>query len=179
MEDPAGAVARRAHLDVSRRRAGHVSPGADHRGHRRRGRVDAPLESSGDGGRVPARGRGPARLRRRAGRVLAHVQALATGGQGRARLRAWSRTYTDKRRRRMYFTDDSLFPENMQPLIITAAPYGPVWLPEDYPEDIDVSWEAQVQKAVDCYNAGATMLHIHVRDPKTGHISKNFKEYSD
>jgi uncharacterized protein (DUF849 family) len=79
----------------------------------------------------------------------------------------------------MYFTDDSLFPENMQPLIITAAPYGPVWLPEDYPEDIDVSWEAQVQKALDCYNAGATMLHIHVRDPKTGHISKNFKEYSD
>ena len=32
---------------------------------------------------------------------------------------------------------------------------------------------------MDCYNAGATLLHIHVRDPKTGHISKNFKEYSD
>jgi hypothetical protein len=25
----------------------------------------------------------------------------------------------------MYFTDDSLYPENMQPLIITAAPYAP------------------------------------------------------
>ena len=37
----------------------------------------------------------------------------------------------------------------------------------------------QVQKAVDCYNAGATVLHIHVRDPKTGHISKNFNEYND
>ena len=24
----------------------------------------------------------------------------------------------------MYFTDDSLFPENMKSLIITAAPYG-------------------------------------------------------
>jgi hypothetical protein len=24
----------------------------------------------------------------------------------------------------MYFTDDSLFPENMRPLIITAAPYA-------------------------------------------------------
>lgn len=32
---------------------------------------------------------------------------------------------------------------------------------------------------MDCYNAGATVLHVHVRDPKTGHISKNFKEYSD
>ncbi len=79
----------------------------------------------------------------------------------------------------MYFTDDSLLPENQDPLIITAAPYGPVWSPEDFPEDIDLSWEAQTQKAVDCYNAGATMLHIHVRDPKTGHISKNFKEYSE
>jgi len=79
----------------------------------------------------------------------------------------------------MYFTDDSLLPENQNPLIITAAPYGPMWMPEDYPEDIDVSWDAQVQKAVDCYNAGATVLHTHVRDPKTGHISKNFKEYSD
>lgn len=79
----------------------------------------------------------------------------------------------------MYFTDDSLLPENQAPLIITAAPYGPVWMPEDHPSDIDVSWEAQTQKAVDCYNAGATMLHIHVRDPKTGHISKNFNEYND
>jgi hypothetical protein len=52
----------------------------------------------------------------------------------------------------MYFTDDSLLPENQDPLIITAAPYGPVWLPEDYPEDIAVTCEEQVQKAVDCYN---------------------------
>jgi len=71
----------------------------------------------------------------------------------------------------MYFTDDSLLPENQEPLIITAAPYGPRWLPADYPEDIAVSWDAQVQKAVDCYNAGASLLHIHVRDPKTGKIS--------
>jgi hypothetical protein len=27
----------------------------------------------------------------------------------------------------MRFNDDSLYPENMQPLIITAAPYGPTW----------------------------------------------------
>jgi hypothetical protein len=79
----------------------------------------------------------------------------------------------------MYFTSDSLLPENQDPLIITAAPFGPQWMPSDYPEDIAVSWDAQVQKAVDCYNAGATLLHVHVRDPKTGHVSKNFKEYGD
>jgi len=31
----------------------------------------------------------------------------------------------------MYFTDDSLLPENQAPLMITAAPYGPVWMPVD------------------------------------------------
>src|SRR5687767_1046212 len=81
----------------------------------------------------------------------------------------------------MYFTDDSLLPENQPPLMITAAPYGPMWMPPDCtPEQkLPVTWEEQTQAAVDCYNAGATLLHIHVRDPKTGHISKNFKEYSD
>jgi len=79
----------------------------------------------------------------------------------------------------MYFTTDSLLPENQQPLMITVAPFGPQLLPTDYPEDIAVSWKDQVQKAVDCYNAGATVLHVHVRDPKTGHISKNFAEYCD
>ena len=42
----------------------------------------------------------------------------------------------------MYFTDDSLYPENMQPLIITAAPFGPAWLPGD--ADIPVTWEEQL-----------------------------------
>ena len=40
----------------------------------------------------------------------------------------------------MHFTDDSLYPENMKPLIITAAPYGPTWLPGDAP-DIPVTWD--------------------------------------
>ena len=31
----------------------------------------------------------------------------------------------------MHYTDDALYPENMKPLIITAAPYGPSWLPGD------------------------------------------------
>jgi len=78
----------------------------------------------------------------------------------------------------MYFTDDSLFPENMQPTIITAAPYGPEWLPGDV-EDLPLTFDQQVQAAVDCYNAGATMLHFHVRDPKTGQGSSNFDQYNE
>ncbi|MBV2132564.1 3-keto-5-aminohexanoate cleavage protein [Pseudomonas sp. MAP12] len=64
----------------------------------------------------------------------------------------------------MNFTDGSLFVENMQKLVITAAPYGPEWQPSDFPEDIPVSLDAQIQKAVDCYNAGATVLHVHGRE---------------
>jgi uncharacterized protein (DUF849 family) len=78
----------------------------------------------------------------------------------------------------MYFTDDSLFPENQPPLIITAAPYGPMWLPGDC-DDLPVTWDEQVQAAVDSCNAGATILHIHVRDPKTGKISKKLSEYGE
>ena len=77
----------------------------------------------------------------------------------------------------VYFTDDSLLPENQVPMIITAAPYAPAWLPGDAP-DIAVSWDQQVQAAVDCFNAGATHLHVHVRDPKTGHGSVDFDEFN-
>jgi uncharacterized protein (DUF849 family) len=77
----------------------------------------------------------------------------------------------------MYYTDDSLYPENMQPLIINAAPYGPQWLPGDT-TDLPVTWDEQVQAAKDCYNAGATMLHVHVRDPQTGHGSKDFEQFN-
>ncbi len=64
----------------------------------------------------------------------------------------------------MHFADDALLPENQDELIINVAPYGPEWLPGDFPEDIAVTLDEQVQKAVDCYNAGATSLHIHVRE---------------
>ena len=63
----------------------------------------------------------------------------------------------------MHFLDDSLFPENQQPLVIQAAPYGPEFLPSDS-DDIPVTMEEQVQKAVDCWNAGASVLHVHVRE---------------
>ena len=39
----------------------------------------------------------------------------------------------------MNFLDGHLFPENQQPLVITAAPYGPEWIPSDFPEDIPVT----------------------------------------
>ena len=75
----------------------------------------------------------------------------------------------------MYYTDNSILPEYMEPLIITAAPYGPQWLPKD--ADIPVSWDEQVQAAVDCYEAGATVLHFHVRNPATGKGSVDFEQY--
>jgi uncharacterized protein (DUF849 family) len=63
----------------------------------------------------------------------------------------------------MHFLDDSLLPENQEKLVIQVAPYGPQFLPSDS-DDIPVSMDAQIQKAVDCYNAGATVLHVHVRE---------------
>jgi uncharacterized protein (DUF849 family) len=76
----------------------------------------------------------------------------------------------------MYYTDDSILPENMDPTIITVAPFGPQWLPGD--ADIPVTWDEQVQTAVDCYNAGATMLHVHVRNPATGKGSTDFDQFN-
>jgi len=78
----------------------------------------------------------------------------------------------------MNFLDGSLFPENQDPLIITAAPYGPEWVPADFPEDIPVTMEAQVQKAVDCFNAGATVLHLHVRE-LDGTGSKRLSKFNE
>lgn len=63
----------------------------------------------------------------------------------------------------MHFFDDSLLPENQEKLVIQVAPYGPQWMPGDS-DDIPVTMDEQVQKAVDCYNAGATVLHMHVRE---------------
>jgi hypothetical protein len=48
----------------------------------------------------------------------------------------------------------------------------------DLPGELPVTWDEQVQAAADCFEAGARIWHIHVRDPKTGKISKNFADYS-
>lgn len=78
----------------------------------------------------------------------------------------------------MNFIDGSLFPENQQKLVITCAPYGPEWEPADFPEDIAVTMEDQIQKAVDCYNAGATVIHIHVRE-LDGKGSKRLSKFNE
>ncbi|RZL86869.1 MAG: 3-keto-5-aminohexanoate cleavage protein, partial [Variovorax sp.] len=78
----------------------------------------------------------------------------------------------------MNFLDGSLFPENQQKLVITCAPYGPQWALSDFPEDLPVTMEDQVQKAVDCYNAGATVLHLHVRE-LDGKGSKRLSKFNE
>ena len=78
----------------------------------------------------------------------------------------------------MNFLDGSLFPENQPKLVITAAPYGPEWNPEDFPTDIPVTMEEQIQKAVDCYNAGATVLHLHAREDD-GKGSKRLSRFNE
>jgi uncharacterized protein (DUF849 family) len=78
----------------------------------------------------------------------------------------------------MNFLDDALFPENQEDLVITVAPYGPEWMPADFPEDLPISMDEHVQKAVDCYNAGATVLHLHVRE-EDGHGSKRLSKFNE
>ena len=78
----------------------------------------------------------------------------------------------------MNFLDGSLFPEFQDKLVITCAPYGPEWIPSDFPEDIAVTMEAQIQKAVDCYNAGASVLHVHVRE-LDGKGSKRLSKFNE
>jgi uncharacterized protein (DUF849 family) len=78
----------------------------------------------------------------------------------------------------MNFMDGANFPENQEKLVITAAPYGPEWMPADFPEDIPVTMDEHVQKAVDCYNAGATVLHLHVRE-LDGKGSKRLSMYNE
>ena len=78
----------------------------------------------------------------------------------------------------MQFFDDSLHPENMDKVVITVAPYGPEWMPEDFPEDIPVTMDEQIQKAVECYEAGATVLHLHVRE-LDGKGSKRLSKFNE
>ncbi len=78
----------------------------------------------------------------------------------------------------MQFLDDSLLPHTQDKLVITAAPYAPEWMPEDFPEDIAITMEEQIQKAVDCYNAGATVLHLHCRE-EDGHGSKRLSKFNE
>src|SRR6187399_1518220 len=78
----------------------------------------------------------------------------------------------------MQFLDDSLLPETQEKLVITVAPYGPEWEVADFPEDLPLTMDEHVQQAVDCYNAGATVLHIHVRE-LDGKGSKRLSKFNE
>jgi len=77
----------------------------------------------------------------------------------------------------MHFLDDSLLPENQHKLVIQVAPYGPQWAAGDS-DDIPITMDQQVQKAVDCWNAGATVLHVHVREDD-GKGSKRLSKFNE
>jgi len=55
----------------------------------------------------------------------------------------------------------------VDPLVITAAITGSRITRRTAPY-IPITPEEIVQSAVECWNAGASVVHIHVRDPKTG-----------
>ncbi|WP_227979811.1 3-keto-5-aminohexanoate cleavage protein [Nocardia spumae] len=78
----------------------------------------------------------------------------------------------------MFFHDDALFPENQDKLVITSAPYGPEWEPDDFRDDLPLTMEEHIQQAVDCYEAGATVLHIHVRE-LDGKGSKRLSKFNE
>ncbi|WP_062995766.1 3-keto-5-aminohexanoate cleavage protein [Nocardia mikamii] len=78
----------------------------------------------------------------------------------------------------MFFHDDALFPESQDKLVITSAPYGPEWEPDDFREDLPLTMEEHIQRAVDCYEAGATVLHIHVRE-LDGKGSKRLSKFNE
>ena len=78
----------------------------------------------------------------------------------------------------MHFHDDALFPEIQDKLVITCAPYGPEWELDDFREDLPLTIDEHVQQAVDCYEAGATVLHIHVRE-LDGKGSKRLSKFNE
>ena len=78
----------------------------------------------------------------------------------------------------MHFHDDALFPEVQEKQVITVAPYGPEWELDDFREDLPLTMEQHVQQAVDCYEAGATVLHIHVRE-EDGHGSTRLSKFNE
>jgi uncharacterized protein (DUF849 family) len=78
----------------------------------------------------------------------------------------------------MHFHEDSLLPETQEKLVITVAPYGPEWEIEDFPEDLPLTMDQHVQAAVDCNNAGASVLHIHVRE-LDGKGSKRLSKFNE
>jgi 3-keto-5-aminohexanoate cleavage enzyme len=66
----------------------------------------------------------------------------------------------------------------MDPLIITAAITGSRITRESAP-CIPITPGEIVQSAMECWNTGASVVHIHVRDPRTGVGTQNMKLFSE
>ena len=78
----------------------------------------------------------------------------------------------------MYFTDDSLLPENMPLRVSPPRHMGRCGCRRITPEHAgQVGGTGPGGGGV--LQRWRTVLHIHVRDPQTGHISKDFQEYDD
>ncbi len=69
----------------------------------------------------------------------------------------------------------------MDKVIITAALTGSR-ITRDIAPDIPYTPEEITQSSIECWNAGASIVHIHVRDPKTGLGTQNlelFRQVAD
>ena len=79
----------------------------------------------------------------------------------------------------MHFLDDSLLPgEPGKAGHHRGARTARSGMPDDFPEDIPLTMDEHVQKAVDCYEAGATVLHLHVRE-LDGKGSKRLSKFNE
>jgi uncharacterized protein (DUF849 family) len=69
------------------------------------------------------------------------------------------------------FNEESLFPTQQDSLIITAVPFGPATRVADTGHQTQFTSAQQVQIALDCQKAGASVLHVDLPDDETGQAS--------
>ncbi len=63
-------------------------------------------------------------------------------------------------------------------IIIVVAPTGSITSRKDCPY-IPITPEEQAEEAYRCYNAGATIYHVHARDPKTTLCTADINVYNE
>src|SRR4030042_7005456 len=66
----------------------------------------------------------------------------------------------------------------MDKVIVTVAVTGGQTTREQHP-GLPVTPEEIANAAYECYNEGAAIVHVHVRDPKTGKRSMAFEHYAE
>ncbi|CAJ0557436.1 unnamed protein product, partial [Mesorhabditis spiculigera] len=78
----------------------------------------------------------------------------------------------------MHFHDDSLFPETQDKLSSPLLPTDRSGSRTILQKTSRCRWTSMSQQAVDCFNAGATVLHIHVRE-LDGKGSKRLSKFNE